>query len=72
MRSRRISADDIRAGALVDGKVLLQAGLSYQIDNMEGIDAIQAEDGSTHVILVSDDNHSILQRSLMLEFKLVE
>ncbi|MCQ2003054.1 esterase-like activity of phytase family protein [Rhizobium sp. NRK18] len=72
MRIRRISADDIRPGALVDGDVLLQAGLSYQIDNMEGIDAVQAEDGSTHVILVSDDNHSILQRSLMLEFKLVE
>ncbi|MGR6468239.1 esterase-like activity of phytase family protein [Rhizobium sp. PAMB 3182] len=72
MRIRRIRTDDIRPGALVDGDVLLQAGLSYQIDNMEGIDALQAEDGSTHVILVSDDNHSILQRSLMLEFKLVE
>jgi hypothetical protein len=70
MRLRRIAGGDIKPGALVDGRVIFEAGADYQIDNMEGIDAFRAEDGSTHLILVSDDNHSILQRNLMLEFRL--
>ena len=37
MRVRRIAADDLRPGATVDGEVLLEADLRYQIDNMEGI-----------------------------------
>jgi hypothetical protein len=70
MRLRRIAGGDIRPGAVVDGKVIFEAGADYQIDNMEGIDAFRAEDGSIHLIMVSDDNHSILQRNLMLEFRL--
>lgn len=72
MRIRRIKSADIKPGAVIDGEILLQADFGYQIDNMEGIDAFTAADGSTRVVLVSDDNHSILQRSLMLEFRLVE
>ncbi len=37
------------------------ADFGYQIDNMEGLDTFQAPDGTTHVIVVSDDNHSILR-----------
>ncbi|MFT4184760.1 MAG: esterase-like activity of phytase family protein [Rhizobium sp.] len=69
-RIRRIAGGDIRPDAVVDGKVIFQANSSDQIDNMEGIDAFRAPDGTIHLILVSDDNHSILQRSLMLEFRL--
>ena len=36
------------------------------------VDAFTAEDGSTHLIVVSDDNHSLIERNLLLEFKLVE
>ena len=72
LRIRRIKGGDIRPGAVVDGEVLLSADLNYQIDNMEGLDVIPGDDGSSHIILVSDDNHSILQRNLMLEFRLVE
>ena len=72
MRIRRISVDAIKPGAVVDGEVLMEADLSNQIDNMEGIDVIAGPDGSTHVILVSDDNHSFLQRNIMLEFKLTQ
>jgi hypothetical protein len=32
----------------------------------------QAEDGSTRLSMVSDDNHSIVQRNLYLEFRLAE
>ena len=72
MRIRRIKAADIRPGSVMDGEILLQGDFGYQIDNMEGLDVFAAEDGTTHVVIVSDDNHSILQRNLMLEFRLVE
>jgi len=67
---RRIRTGDIKPDATVDGEELITAGYGRQIDNMEGVDAFKAADGSTHLILVSDDNHSLLQRNLMLEFKL--
>ena len=70
MRIRRIAGQDIRPGAVIDGETLIEAGPSYQIDNMEGMDVLTQPDGSTHIIVVSDDNHSFLQRNLMLEFKL--
>lgn len=72
MRIRRIPGADIRPGAVVDGEILLKAGMAYQIDNMEGMDVVRGPDGSTRLIIVSDDNHSFLQRNLMLEFRLVE
>jgi len=71
MRLRRVAGGDIKPGAVVDGRVIFEANADYQIDNMEGIDAFRADDGSIHLIMVSDDNHSILQRNLMLEFRLL-
>lgn len=61
MRLRRIAGGDIKPGAVVDGTVIFEANADEQIDNMEGIDAFRAEDGTIHLIMVSDDNHSILQ-----------
>lgn len=72
LRIRRIDGASLKPGAVVDGEVILEAGMSEEIDNMEGLDVMTAPDGSTHVILVSDDNHSILQRTLMLEFRLAD
>lgn len=72
MRIRRIKADTIKPGAVVDGEILIEAGMSNDIDNMEGMDIIKAADGTLHLILVSDDNHSFLQRNVMLEFKLLD
>ena len=70
MRLRRIEAATIRPGGLADGPVLLEADMAYQIDNMEGMDVWRREDGALVVSLLSDDNHSILQRNLYLEFVL--
>ncbi len=72
MRLRRIEADSIAKGKVADGPVLFTADMSYQIDNMEGLDVWTREDGALMVSLVSDDNHSILQRNLYLEFILHE
>lgn len=70
IRLRLIRADDIKPDATVDGEELMVADLSYKIDNMEGVDAFRAADGSTHLVLVSDNNNSFLQSNLMLEFRL--
>lgn len=70
MRLRHIAGSSIRAGAVVDGEILLDADFGYQIDNMEGLDVVEGPDGDVRIIIVSDDNHSILQRNIMLEFRL--
>ena len=72
MRLRRIYGESIAAGSVADGPVLFSADMSYQIDNMEGMDVWTRADGATMVSLISDDNHSILQRNLYLEFVLHE
>lgn len=72
MQIRRIKGGDIKPGAAVDGEIILQADMGDQIDNMEGLDVVVEPDSDIRVIIVSDDNHSILERNLMLEFRLVE
>ena len=72
MRLRRIAADTIKAGARLDGDILLDAGMTRQIDNMEGLSVSQDEAGRIILTLVSDDNFSILQRTLILQFALHE
>ena len=68
MRLRRIYGESVEKGAVADGPVLLEADMGYQIDNMEGLDIWTRDDGALMVSLISDDNHSILQRNLYLEF----
>jgi hypothetical protein len=70
MRLRRIYGESVEKGAVADGPVLLEADMGYQIDNMEGLDVWTRDDGALIVSLISDDNHSILQRNLYLEFTL--
>lgn len=72
MRLKRIDGSMIRKGATADGPVILEAGMGHQIDNMEGLDVWRRDDGALMVSLVSDDNHSMLQRNLYLEFILAE
>jgi hypothetical protein len=70
MRLRRIFGEEIAKGAVADGPVLFEADMGYQIDNMEGMDVWTRADGATMVSLISDDNHSMLQRNIYLEFVL--
>ncbi len=72
MRLRKIAITNIAPGALVDGPELIFADMSYQIDNMEGLSIHAAKDGATILTMVSDDNFSILQRTILLQFKLTE
>ncbi|KYG22449.1 twin-arginine translocation pathway signal [Bradyrhizobium sp. AT1] len=72
IRIRAIPLKSIAPGALVDGPALFVADLGQEIDNMEGIDAHVTADGETVLTLISDDNFSMLQRTLLLQFTLAE
>ena len=72
IRIRRIPLQSIAPDALVDGPAIFQADLGYEIDNMEGIDAFVTPEGETVLTMVSDDNFSMIQRTLLLQFTLVE
>ena len=72
IRIRSIPLQSIAPGALVDGPALFAADLGHEVDNMEGIDAHVTSEGETVLTLISDDNFSMLQRTLLLQFTLVE
>lgn len=67
-RIRRIPIAQVRPGGVLDGEVLIEADLSQQIDNMEAMMVHQDAQGRTLLTLMSDDNFSFLQRTLVLRF----
>src|SRR5579871_5555288 len=71
IRIRRIPLAAIAPGVLVDGPAIFNADLGQEIDNMEGIDAHVTAEGDTVLTMVSDDNFSLIQRHLLLQFTLV-
>ncbi len=73
VRVRRFGSTAIEGkGETIDGVTIFEAGYWQEIDNMEGIDVIKAPEGDLRIILISDDNHSMLERNLMLEFRLLQ
>lgn len=72
MRLRRIAAESIRAGAIVEAKELVRLAPPLAIDNMEGVSARRGNRGETLIYLISDNNFNLLQRNLLLLFELKE
>jgi hypothetical protein len=72
IRIRRIALAELAPGAVVDGPSIFEADLGQEIDNMEGIDVHVTPEGDTVLTMVSDDNFSLIQRTLLLQFTLVE
>ena len=71
MELRYVASADLREGARLNGDLL--ANLSYQdanIDNMEGIAVRRGPKGETLLYVISDNNFSALQRTLLLMFEL--
>jgi hypothetical protein len=71
IRIRRLALKSLAPGASVDGPSIFEADLAHEVDNMEGIDAHETPQGETVLTMVSDDNFSLLQRTLLLQFALV-
>lgn len=71
MRVRRIAADELKHGTVIEGDTLLEAtGDSNNIDNMEGIATFRDSSGETVISIISDDNYFVLERTLILQFTL--
>ena len=71
VRIRRVPLAGIEDGAVVDGRTMIEADLAYQIDNMEGIAVHRNSAGDAVITLISDDNFSIIQRNLLLQFLVI-
>ena len=71
IRIRRVALASVAPGAVVDGPSIFEADLGNEIDNMEGIDAHVTPEGDTVLTMVSDDNFSPIQRTLLLQFTLL-
>jgi hypothetical protein len=72
IRIRRIALKSLVRGATIDGPPMFEADLGEEIDNLEGIDAHVTPEGDTVLTMISDDNFSMIQRTLLLQFTLME
>jgi hypothetical protein len=71
MRIRRFPLSEIRPGALIDGEVLISVSRVMAIDNMEALALHRNAAGELILTVLSDDNFSALQRTLLLRFAVV-
>ena len=69
-RLRRIAAADIVPGAVVSGREVATFVPPLTTDNFESVAAVPQADGGTLVFLLSDDNFSALQRTLLMLFRM--
>lgn len=70
IRVTRVPARAIKPDAILEPEVLAQISTPLTIDNFEGIATRRAADGRTLIYLVSDDNFSNAQRTLLVMFEL--
>ncbi len=59
---------DIEPGARLVGRVLAELDGQHTVDNFEGVAARRGAAGETLIYILSDDNFSALQRTLLLMF----
>ncbi|MCP1336164.1 esterase-like activity of phytase family protein [Futiania mangrovi] len=69
MRMRLLAPTDLTPGAHIEGEELIDLPARYAIDNMEALASRAMPDGSTLLYVMSDDNFSPLQRTLLLVFR---
>ncbi|WP_184260709.1 esterase-like activity of phytase family protein [Rhodopseudomonas rhenobacensis] len=72
IRVRRVDLTGLAPGAVIDGPSIFDADLGHEIDNMEGLDLHRDAAGDLVLTMVSDDNFSMIQRTLLLQFTLLD
>ncbi len=72
VRLKRVAAGAIEAGARLIGDTVAELRPPLTMDNFEGIEARRGTRGEVLVYLVSDDNFSADQRTLLMMFELLE
>ncbi len=68
----RLKAEDIAGGARLRGREIARLDPPLTVDNLEGIATRVGPDGETLIYMISDNNFSLFQRTLLLEFALEE
>ena len=71
VRIRRVPLTRVSPRAVLDGPEVIVADMGYQIDNFEGLAVHREASGAVVLTLISDDNFSALQRTMLLQFTLV-
>ncbi len=71
-RIARVPAAQLRPGATVEGVELARLDPRFTVDNFEGIAARIGPRGETLLYVISDDNFSSFQRTLLMVFALEE
>lgn len=70
---RLVRQDELRSGGLIQGELLLEADLGFEIDNLEGLAVHRGPAGETVLTMISDDNFNTwMQRTVLLQFTLHE
>lgn len=72
MRLRRIPARQMNPGSLLASPILADMAEPFSVDNFEGVAVFRDPAGRLRIVLISDDNYSFLQRTLLLSFALDE
>jgi hypothetical protein len=67
---RRIPRALIAPGALLQGKVIAEFAAPILTDNFEGLANFRGGDGHIYLLVVSDNNFTPLQRTVLLQFRL--
>lgn len=70
IRLRRVPQSAIAPGALIDGEIIFNADMAFDIDNLEALAVHRSEAGETVLTMMSDDNFSPIQRTILLQFTL--
>lgn len=71
VRLMRLDDDAVVPGAKLAAKEIARFGGNQTVDNFEGLALRRDDEGRLLVYLISDDNFSGLQRTLLLQFELV-
>jgi hypothetical protein len=73
-RITRFAASAVETGgeAMPGVEELARLGPPHPVDNFEGVSAVRMADGVTRLYIVSDDNFSARQRTLLLAFDVAE
>ncbi len=72
VRVVRLPANGIRPGARLKGEELALLEPPFEVDNFEGLAVRQHPTAGTLLYMISDDNYSLLQRTLLLQFRLIK
>lgn len=71
IKIKRIAASAIAPAAEIEGRELAALTPPMNVDNFEGIEAVAAPGGKTHIYVISDDNFNRgEQRTLLMMFEL--